>query len=179
MKMWSGRISQPLDPEFERWQRSFDFDRRLLPYECAASRAHARALGKAGVISADEVRAIVGGLEEIERRSATDPSVFDNTDAEDVHHFVELQLSSLIGEAGLRLHTGRSRNEQIATDLRLFTRDAIDQISAHILELLDVVVARARELGNAIMPSYTHLQRAEPVLAAHWLLAYFEMLLRD
>lgn len=179
MKMWSGRMSQPLDENFEQWQRSFSFDRRLLRHECAASRAHARALTGAGILTRDELAAIVSGLDELQGRATADSAPFDLSDAEDIHHFVEQQLVTLIGETGYKLHTGRSRNEQIATDLRLFTRDAIDSIRAQLLALAVALCDRAEELGTTAMPSYTHLQRAEPVLAAHWLLAYVEMFLRD
>jgi argininosuccinate lyase len=179
MKMWSGRFRQPLDPEFERWQRSFDFDRRLLRYELAASGAHARALKSAGVLSADELITILQGLEQIETKAADTPSFLDDAEAEDVHHFVEKQLVALIGEAGYKLHSGRSRNEQIATDLRLYVRAAIDQLREELAELCGAFVDRAEEAGDAAMPAYTHLQRAEPVLVGHWLLAYVEMFLRD
>src|SRR5579862_8928818 len=179
MKMWSGRFRQPLDPAFERWQRSFDFDRRLLAYELAASGAHARALKTAGILSADELISILQGLEQIEQKAATAPSFLEDAEAEDVHHFVEKQLVALIGEAGYKLHSGRSRNEQIATDLRLYVRAAIDQLREEIAELCGVFVDRAEQAGDAAMPAYTHLQRAEPVLVGHWLLAYVEMFLRD
>jgi len=122
MKMWSGRFRQPLDPDFERWQRSFGFDRRLLHYELAASGAHARALKNAAILSADELISILQGLQQIGQHAAATPSFLDDNDAEDVHHFVEKQLVALIGEAGYKLHSGRSRNEQIATDLRLYVR---------------------------------------------------------
>ena len=179
MKMWSGRFRQPLDPEFERWQRSFDFDRRLLAYELAASGAHARALKGSGILSADELISILQGLEQIQQKAATVPSFLEDADAEDVHHFVEKQLVVLIGDAGYKLHSGRSRNEQIATDLRLYVRAAIDQLREEIAELCIVFVSRAEEAGDAAMPAYTHLQRAEPVLVGHWLLAYVEMFVRD
>ena len=179
MKMWSGRFRQPLDPEFERWQRSFDFDRRLLRYELEASGAHARALKAAGILSADELISILQGLEEIGKRAAASAAFLDDPEAEDVHHFVEKQLATLIGDAGFKLHSGRSRNEQIATDLRLFVRAAIDQLRQEIGELCSVIVERAEKSGDAAVPAYTHLQRAEPVLVGHWLLAYVEMLLRD
>jgi argininosuccinate lyase len=179
MKMWSGRFRQPLDPEFERWQRSFDFDRRLLTYELAASGAHARALKSAGILSADELISILQGLEQIEQKAATAQSFLEDAEAEDVHHFVEKQLVALIGEAGYKLHSGRSRNEQIATDLRLYVRAAIDQLREEISELCGMFVDRAEQAGDAAVPAYTHLQRAEPVLVAHWLLAYVEMFLRD
>lgn len=179
MKMWSGRFRQPLDPEFEHWQRSFKFDVRLLRYELAASGAHARALKNAGVLSGDELISILQGLEQIGERAASSPSFLDDSEAEDVHHFVEKQLVALIGETGYKLHSGRSRNEQIATDLRLYVRAAIDQVRQEIGELCTVLCDRAEQASDAAMPAYTHLQRAEPVLAGHWLLAYVEMFLRD
>jgi argininosuccinate lyase len=179
MKMWSGRFRQPLDSEFERWQRSFGFDRRLLRYEIEASGAHASALKNAGVLSADELIRILQGLEQIGKQSAGALGFFEDDEAEDVHHFVEKQLVSLIGEVGYKLHSGRSRNEQIATDLRLYVRAAIDQLREEISELTGVFVDRAEQAGDSAVPAYTHLQRAEPVLVAHWLLAYVEMFLRD
>jgi argininosuccinate lyase len=179
MKMWSGRFRQPLDPEFERWQRSFGFDVRLLRYELVASGAHARALKNAGVLSGDELISILQGLEQIGERAASSPSFFDDSEAEDVHHFVEKQLVALIGETGYKLHSGRSRNEQIATDLRLYVRAAIDQVRQEIGELCTVLCDRAEQASDAAIPAYTHLQRAEPVLAGHWLVAYVEMFLRD
>ena len=179
MKMWSGRFRQPLDRQFEQWQRSFPFDQKLLLYELAASRAHAQALGAAGVLSAEEWDRILTGLDDIMRRGETEPNFFQDDDAEDVHHFVEKQLTSLIGETGRKLHAGRSRNEQIATDLRLFVRDTIDELHSILLDFLETFLARAEKAEVAVMPAYTHLQRAEPVLVAHWLMAYFQMFLRD
>jgi argininosuccinate lyase len=179
MKMWSGRFRQPLDPDFERWQRSFGFDRRLLKYELLASSAHARALKAAGILSSDELIGILQGLEQIGERAAASSSFLDDQEAEDVHHFVEKQLVALIGETGYKLHSGRSRNEQIATDLRLYVRTTIDQLRHELAELCSVLVDRAEQAGDVAMPAYTHLQRAEPVLVGHWLLAYVEMFLRD
>ncbi len=176
MKMWSGRFSQDPDAEFEQWQRSFPFDRVLLPYEVAASKAHASALAKAGVLNADELAATLFALEQIRREGvpeADDPAI------EDVHHYVESRLVELAGEVGLKLHTGRSRNEQIATDLRLYVRDQIDGITGLLTELAEAFLSQAEAAGNVPMPAYTHLQRAEPVLVAFWLLAYVEMFLRD
>jgi argininosuccinate lyase len=177
MKMWSGRFREPLNPQFERWQRSFPFDQQLLAEELAASRAHALALHTAGVLSAAERDAILGGLDYI--RANGEELCRQETDAEDVHHFVEKQLALAIGETGLKLHTGRSRNEQIATDLRLFVRQSCRALGADLDELLAALLAQARLAGEAAMPAYTHLQRAEPVLVAHWLLAYCEMFFRD
>jgi argininosuccinate lyase len=179
MKMWSGRFRQPLDADFERWQRSFGFDRRLLRYEIAASGAHARALKNAGVLSADELISILQGLEQIGERAAASPSFLDDNEAEDVHHFVEKQLVALIGDTGYKLHSGRSRNEQIATDLRLYVRDVIDQLRQELAELCGTFVDRGEQAADAAIPAYTHLQKAEPILAGHWLLTYVEMLLRD
>ncbi len=177
MKMWSGRFRQALNPEFERWQRSFPFDQRLLGEELAASGAHAKALCVAGVLSQAELQEILQGLEYIGANAAS--LLKDEQEAEDVHHFVEKQLAEKIGQTGLKLHTGRSRNEQIATDLRLYVRASCDEIVSLLQAMAAAVVEQAEKAGAAAMPSYTHLQRAEPVLVAHWLLAYVEMMLRD
>jgi argininosuccinate lyase len=178
MKMWSGRFRQALDPQFERWQRSFAFDRRLLKYELAASAAHARALKTAAVLSSDELISILEGLQQIGEMASSNDSIEDD-EAEDVHHFVEKQLVARIGDVGYKLHSGRSRNEQIATDLRLYVRAAIDELRKELAEVCGAFAERAERSGSAAMPAYTHLQRAEPVLVAHWLLAYVEMFLRD
>jgi argininosuccinate lyase len=176
--MWSGRFRQPLDPEFERWQRSLPFDQRLLEEEAAASAAHARALQRIGILSEAELGSILKGLDAI-ASAAQKPEYFRDDEAEDIHHFVEKRLVELVGETGYKLHSGRSRNEQIATDLRLYVRKTIDELQALLLELLDVLVARAEKSGTRAMPAYTHLQSAEPVLVSHWLLAYAEMFVRD
>jgi argininosuccinate lyase len=177
--MWSGRFREPLDRQFEQWQRSFPFDQKLLLYELAASRAHAQALGAAGVLSAEEWDRILTGLDDIVRRGETEPNFFHDDEAEDVHHFVEKQLAGLIGETGMKLHAGRSRNEQIATDLRLFVRETIDELHVMLVDFLETFLDRAEKAEAAVMPAYTHLQRAEPVLVAHWLMAYFQMFFRD
>jgi argininosuccinate lyase len=179
VKMWSGRFRQPLDSNFERWQRSFLFDRCLLPYELEASRAHAHALEQAGILSSEELSEIERGLVEIGKKASSDSSFLNDDEAEDVHHFVEMKLAALIGETGYKLHSGRSRNEQIATDLRLYVRASIDQVQSLMAECLNAMLNRAQNAGVAAMPAYTHTQRAEPVLVAHWLLAYIEMFLRD
>ena len=176
MKMWSGRFSQELNADFEQWQRSFPFDRILLPYEVAASKAHAAALAKAGVLDNGELSLTLAALDQIAAEGI--PSADDGS-IEDVHHYVEKRLVEVAGEVGLKLHTGRSRNEQIAIDLRLYVRAQIDGISQALVGLADEFVNQAEKAGDAAMPSYTHLQRAEPVLVAHWLLAYVEMIMRD
>jgi len=179
VKMWAGRFRRPLNREFEQWQRSFPFDKRLLPQEIAASSAHARALGRAGVLSAAELNSMLDALEHILHAYKADPHFVEDSEAEDVHHFLERRVVELAGEVGLKLHTGRSRNEQIATDLRLFVRDAIDELQARLVELVESIAEKARSAGDAAMPAHTHLRAAEPVLVAHWLLTYAEMLLRD
>jgi len=202
-KMWSGRFREPLDPAFESWQRSFPFDVRLLPQEAGASKAHARAIAAAGILTDAELATMLDGLDRVIPFALEDASkslggndvsggsnasavltaaptiVALNPQAEDIHHFVELTLTRIIGDLALKLHTGRSRNEQIATDMRLFVRDAIDETLHGLLAWRAALVEQARATGDAVMPSYTHLQRAEPVLVAHWLLAYVSMLERD
>jgi len=180
--MWSGRFREPLDVEFEAWQRSIVFDWRLLDQEIAASKAHASTLYAAGILSKSETAELREALDAIGVEFASDAGkaqVRDHSSAEDIHHFVELKLAERIGPLGLKLHTGRSRNEQIATDLRLYVRTqielSIDGLAAWALALVE----QAQKADDSVMPSYTHLQRAEPVLVAHWLLAYVEMALRD
>ena len=177
-KLWSGRFREPLNPEFERWQRSFPFDRRLLREEIDASAAYARALLRAEIFTSDEVRAVTNGLQAIIGK-AHDPGYLDDPDVEDVHDFVERRLVQIVGDTGYKLHAGRSRNEQIATDLRLFARHSIDEIRVCLADVCDGLLSLARRHEPDVMPSYTHLQRAEPVTIAHWLLAYVEMFLRD
>jgi argininosuccinate lyase len=182
VKMWSGRFREPLDRNFEAWQRSFGFDWQLLPQEVAASKAHAEALSDAGILNGQELNQIHGALTAIEQRFRSDEGpawIQSDVEAEDIHHFVERSLTELIGPLALKLHTGRSRNEQIATDLRLVVRQGVADLTELIQAWAAALVVQARAAGNAPMPAYTHLQRAEPVLVAHWLLAYVEMLLRD
>jgi len=263
-KMWSGRFREPLDRAFEEWQRSFPFDVRLLPQEVEASKAHARMIAAAGILTDAELETMIDGLDQVGDISSegmpdeagilnpkqlgaelgTSPNSIrrwlrkqpefssrhvkwarialaiddpllvklrthfaiqenlnlDDEDddvnerffgathadlvasapqAEDIHHFVELQLTKVIGDLALKLHTGRSRNEQIATDMRLFVREAIDHVSKGLREWARALIELAEQAGEAVMPSYTHLQRAEPVLVAHWLLAYVSMIERD
>ena len=179
MKMWSGRIDSAVNSDFERWQRSFDFDQRLLKFEVDASKAHARALAEIGVLTAEELKTIVKGLDAIPQHAVESPQLLNDPEVEDVHHFVEKTLASLVGEVAFKLHSGRSRNEQIATDLRLFVRAGIEESLQQITHLLNAIVEQAETADEAVMPAYTHLRRAEPVLTAHWLLAYFEMFARD
>jgi argininosuccinate lyase len=182
VKMWSGRFREPLDRDFEQWQRSIVFDWRLLAQEVAASRAHASALFAAGVLTESETAKLRTALDGIAADHASDAgkaAVRDHAFAEDIHHYVELSLVERIGSLGLKLHTGRSRNEQIATNLRLYVRAQIQHVIEGLAAWTRALVDQAHAAGEAVMPSYTHLQRAEPVLVAHWLLAYVEMILRD
>jgi argininosuccinate lyase len=179
-KMWSGRFREPLNKQFEAWQRSFPFDWRLLPQEVAASKAHARAIAAAGILTGDELATMLAGLEKVLAETTLSPSLADEApNAEDIHHFTELVLTRHIGDLALKLHTGRSRNEQIATDMRLFVRDAIERTLDGLHDWIDALLGLAENAHDAVMPSYTHLQRAEPVLIAHWLLAYVGMIERD
>ncbi|HLI04915.1 MAG TPA: argininosuccinate lyase [Terracidiphilus sp.] len=181
-KMWSGRFRAAADPQFEAWQRSIGFDWQLLDEEIAASKAHAAALAAAGVLTAAEQAQLVDALEAIGAEHSGEAgraSVRGHPTAEDIHHFVELKLVERLGALGRKLHTGRSRNEQIATDLRLYVRRQIALVIEGIAAWAGALIEQARAADEAVMPSYTHLQRAEPVLVAHWLLAYVEMALRD
>jgi argininosuccinate lyase len=180
--MWSGRFREPLDKDFEQWQRSIVFDWRLLAQEICASKAHASALAAAGVLTTAELEELRTALDAVGAEFGTDEGaefVRNHPVAEDIHHFVELSLVERIGSLGLKLHTGRSRNEQIATDLRLYVREQIELAINALANWAEALLEKAEKAGDAVMPSYTHLQRAEPVLAAHWMLAYVEMILRD
>ena len=179
-KMWSGRFRDPLNPTFEQWQRSFPFDYRLLPQEIAASKAHAQAIAAAGILTEAELTQMLTGLDGVRAQTTLAPSVVaEAPEAEDIHHFVELALTREIGPLALKLHTGRSRNEQIATDMRLFVREAIDATLTGLRHWAEALLDLAEQAGEHVIPSYTHLQRAEPVLVAHWLLAYVSMIERD
>jgi len=180
-KMWSGRFKKPLDPAFDLWQRSFAFDQQLIAEEIIASIGYAQALLDAGVLNKGECNRITKTLSAIgeDVRKKRENFIHD-TEAEDVHHYVEMRLVERVGSIGKKLHTGRSRNEQIATDLRLYIGKWAEHTQRRIGELAKVFVVRAEQAGTKhSMPAYTHLQRAEPVLVSHWLLAYFEMLMRD
>jgi argininosuccinate lyase len=182
VKMWSGRFREPLDSDFEQWQRSIVFDWRLLPQEVAASKAHASTLVGAHILSETEGAELRAALDSIAADHASEAGqalVRNHPSAEDIHHFVEMKLVERVGSLGLKLHTGRSRNEQIATDLRLYVRSQIEAVITALAAWANALVEQARAASDSVMPSYTHMQRAEPVLTAHWLLAYVEMILRD
>ena len=175
---WSGRFAEPATGLVQRFTASVAFDRRLAAYDIEASLAHARMLAAAGVIGKTDLAAIEKGLAQI--RSEIEAGAFQWSEAhEDVHRNIERRLIELAGEPGKRLHTGRSRNDQVATDLRLYLRAAIDQAAALVKSLQRAVLDLAERHAETVMPGYTHLQVAQPVTFGHHLLAYFEMLARD
>jgi argininosuccinate lyase len=175
---WSGRFAEPLSARMQRFNASVDFDRRLARCDIAGSRAHARMLASQRIISGADLAAIERGLSEIEQ--AIERGEFDWQRAlEDVHFNIERRLTERVGDAGKRLHTARSRNDQVATDLRLWLREAIDAIDAQIVALRRALLDLASQHADTIMPGFTHMQVAQPVTFAHHLMAYDAMLARD
>src|SRR5215216_4439129 len=170
MKLWGGRFKGKADAEFARFNASFRFDRRLIEADIKGSLAHAEAIRAAGILSDEEAEKIAEGLETILRRARLDRDYLDSRDAEDVHSFVEAELVALIGDAGYKLHTGRSRNDQVATDLRLFLRGEIDASERLIRDAQHALIELAEANLTVVVPGYTHLQRAQPVLFVHYLL---------
>lgn len=179
MKLWGGRFEGEADAEFARFNASFRFDRRLIEADIESSMAYAEALAEAGALSREEADRIKSALEQILSRARGDPNYLEDDQIEDVHSFVEAQLVAMIGDLGYKLHAGRSRNDQVATDLRLFLRRQIDSIRSLIADLQVALLELAERHKDLYMPGYTHLQRAQPILFAHYLLAYFEMFKRD
>ncbi len=177
-KPWGGVFDQTTDRRVEKFTESVSFDRRLYAHDIRASIAHAHMLSKVGVITDDERHQIITGLELIGREIAAGDFAF-REDLEDVHMNIERSLVDRIGDVGRKLHTGRSRNDQVSNDLRLWVRDQIDAISALLIEVQRSFVGRADGDAGVILPGYTHLQRAQPVLAVHYWLAYCEKLDRD
>ncbi|MCP9495076.1 MAG: argininosuccinate lyase [Pyrinomonadaceae bacterium MAG19_C2-C3] len=180
-KLWGGRFTDEPDAAFARFNQSFGFDRRLFHADTKASLAHCEALRRAGVLGDEEARCIAEGLCLIAIRAAEGGAAYfdELNEAEDVHSFIETRLIEIVGEAGRRLHTGRSRNDQVATAMRLWVRDVIDDLKQEIRVVQTNLLESAEANFDAMLPGYTHLQRAQPVLWAHWCLAYFEMLARD
>jgi argininosuccinate lyase len=177
--LWGGRFTGEADSGFVDFNRSFGFDRRLFRADVRGSMAHCNGLANAGVLTSEEANQINAGLQTVLERGLSDSGYFDNLEFEDVHSFVESRLVELIGDTGRKLHTGRSRNDQVATDLRLWLREAIDEMVQYVHEAQEALLDLADSYQGAVLPGYTHLQRAQPVLFAHWCLAYFEMLSRD
>ena len=176
--MWSGRFEGGPDPDVYEFGRSFAFDRRLVDDDIKGSMAWAEALGNAGVLSSAEVEQITSALGQIQAEAGSIYNLQSAPD-EDIHSFVERLLIEKIGDAGKRLHTGRSRNEQVSLDLRLYLRRRIPVIQSELRALALALVGQAEALGDAVMPSYTHLRRAQPVLAAHFLLSHVAPIERD
>ncbi|MBL8746662.1 MAG: argininosuccinate lyase [Phycisphaerae bacterium] len=181
MPLWSGRFSEASDPLFKRFNDSLRFDHRLLKQDIQGSIAWAAAIERAGVLESHERERIVIALAEIEKRWGGDSARIVESGAEDVHSFVEAELIRHpgVGDLGKKLHTGRSRNDQVATDLRLWVRDELDSRLAELRAAQAALLALAEREIETIIPGYTHLQRAQPILLSHWALAYFEMLDRD
>jgi len=180
--LWSGRFEGDPDAELFAFGASFRFDRRLFPDDVRGSLAWAEGLERAGVISAADGSSIRTALTEILARGVSDPGFFATDLAaqdEDVHAFVERELSARVGDAGRRLHTGRSRNEQVAVDLRLYMKRRVRELQAGLRKLIAGLAERAEDAGDAVMPSYTHMRRAQPILAAHYFLAHAAAFRRD
>jgi argininosuccinate lyase len=177
-KPWSGRFAEPVSDTVKRYTASVAFDRRLASQDIRASLAHARMLRSAGILSVADLKAIERGFSRIAREMESGKFRW-SLDAEDVHLNVERRLIALVGEAGKRLHTARSRNDQVATDLRLWLREAIDDIGNLLRELQRRLLDQVEKHAATVMPGFTHLQVAQPVTFGHHLLAYFEMFERD
>src|SRR5262249_53434189 len=176
--LWSGRFDTAPDQSAFEWGSSFSFDRRLFEDDITGSLAWARALEKAGVLTRQEAAAIDTALQAILERGRSDPAFVSGPD-EDVHSFVERLLVERLGDAGKRLHTGRSRNEQVSVDLRLYLRRRIPLLQRATADVVRALASQARVAGEALMPAYTHFRPAQPVLVAHFLLAHVAPLRRD
>ena len=178
MKLWKGRFQKEADPKTNDFNSSISIDSRMYREDIEGSMAHATMLGECGIIEKGESEKIVKGLQGILADLDSGALMID-PDAEDIHTFVEGELTARIGDAGKRLHTGRSRNDQVALDIRLYLRDEIKEIKALVLKLADVLCNMAQKHTETVMPGYTHLQRAQPVTLGHHLMAYAQMFLRD
>jgi argininosuccinate lyase len=180
-RLWGGRFQREPNAQFDAFQRSFAFDQRLLPYEIAVDRAWAKALEPIGIFTPSEVKQTLAALDKIAERAKKDSAWFEKvgTGAEDVHHFVEKALVEELGPLGWKLHTGRSRNELIATDFRLFVIDAASAMQRIVGQLLEVLLAQAKTYLDVPMAGMTHMQHAQPILLAHFLLAHAEAFTRD
>ena len=179
MSLWSGRFTSEPDQEVFDYGKSLSVDCRLVEDDITGSVAWAEALGRARVLTPEDVRSITGGLEDIRGAVRANPAIFQTAPDEDVHSFVERELVARVGEAGKRLHTGRSRNEQVSVDFRLYLRRRIPQVQQAIATLIGALAHQAAEAGEATMPSYTHLRRAQPVLVAHAWLSHAAAFRRD
>ncbi len=177
--MWGGRFKARANEKFFKFNRSFDFDKRLFDADIKGCLGHCRGLEKAKALSSKESMQIQDGLNMLLEKSRSDEDFFVDDSAEDIHSFIESNLIEIIGDTGRKLHMGRSRNDQVATALRIWMREAIDETSDVIKNLQTDLIKLAENNLDVIIPGYTHLQRAQPILFPHWCLAYFEMLRRD
>ena len=178
-KMWGGRFESGPDKSFYEFERSWSFDRRMLPQELALDRAWARAIAAAGIVTPEEAQKIIASLDEIEERAKSDAAWLNSSKAEDVHHFVESSLIEKLGTLGAKLHTGRSRNEMVATEFRMYVKDAARDIRQALASLLNAIATQAERNLQIPMPGTTHMQHAQPILLSHWLLAHGEAFHRD
>ena len=177
-KMWAGRFSKEVDERVNDFNSSISFDCRMYRHDIKGSMAHARMLGEQGIIAPEESEKIIGGLEGILSDLDSGKLSFD-PNAEDIHMFVEQVLTERLGDTGKRLHTARSRNDQVALDIKYYLKDECDEISKLVYELIETIIETAQEHYDTVMPGYTHLQRAQPVTFAHHIMAYAQMLTRD
>ena len=179
MALWGGRFSQEADQRFKQFNDSLRFDFRLAQQDIFGSVAWSKALVTVGVLSQDEQAQLEQALNELSEEVTANPQSILQSDAEDIHSWVESKLIAKVGDLGKKLHTGRSRNDQVATDLKLWCKEEVIHLRQAIVELQKALVITAEQNQNAVMPGYTHLQRAQPITFAHWCLAYNEMLARD
>lgn len=178
-KMWGGRFEHAPNQDFYEFERSFGFDRRLLPFELELDRAWSHALESNGILSSPEGGQIRAALEQIQKRAAAEPKWLDGSSAEDVHHFVESTLTEMLGPLGQKLHTGRSRNEMIVTEFRMFIKEAAAEAHVAVCRLIAALIEQAERHFGWPMPGMTHMQAAQPILLSHFLLAHAEAFFHD
>lgn len=179
MALWGGRFTQAADQRFKQFNDSLRFDYRLAEQDIVGSVARSKALVTVGVLSAAEQQQLEEALNVLLEEVRANPQQILASDAEDIHSWVEGKLIDKVGQLGKKLHTGRSRNDQVATDLKLWCKDTVVELLSANRQLQSALVETAQQNQDAVMPGYTHLQRAQPVTFAHWCLAYVEMLARD
>lgn len=178
VKLWAGRFSKEIDKKTNDFNSSISFDSRMYREDIEGSMAHAEMIGECGIIDKSESQAIIEGLKGI-LADIDNGSLQIDMNAEDIHTFIEGELTQRLGQTGKRLHTARSRNDQVAVDIRLYLKKEVQNIKKQVKELIGVICNKAEEYAGAVMPGYTHLQRAQPITFGHHLMAYVEMLLRD
>ena len=178
MKLWAGRFSKEIDKKTNDFNSSISFDSRMYREDIEGSMAHAEMIGECGIIEKSESQAIIEGLKGI-LADIDNGNLQIDMNAEDIHTFIEGELTQRLGQTGKRLHTARSRNDQVAVDIRLYLKKEVQNIKSQVKELIGVICNKAEEYASAVMPGYTHLQRAQPITFGHHLMAYAEMLLRD